>query len=266
MKFLFTVAMAVSLVGFSVSAEAAPKKKAPAKTTKTPAKEAAPAKAPAPEPKAEEPKPVETKPAETKPAETKESAATSAQETRSTSTSSAKAPMRFGLGLGTNLGVVPVAGGGGVAAIRARAEVTPQIVGNFDLGFRSESGDFNDVSGVGVSVSGEYRVFTNEAKDLNFHVLGGLSVAHVSATIATSATTSTDVSANDIALFAGMGAEYFFGGTNQFSMQVDVGPTIHLLSLSPDVGKDKSGTVISLADNLSSGILFTYYFDTKKKP
>jgi hypothetical protein len=190
-------------------------------------------------------------------------------------TSHADAAMRFGLGLGSSIGTGQQAS---VSSIVARAEVSPKLVGNFGLGFRSESGDFSDDTSLGFNIGGQFRVFTNEANNLHFHLLGGLSYARVGTSVNTTVTVTntttgvtttktvkTDVSNSEIGLYGGVGAEYFFPGTDQFSMEVDVGPRIDLLSSSPATGSDSSGTVLSLANNLSGGILFTYYFNMPVK-
>lgn len=179
---------------------------------------------------------------------------------------------RFGLGLTTNFGASPVDN-----AFVIRAALTPELTANAALGFRLQSGDFNEGTGFGIGVGAQYAVM--KVGDVDFHLLGGLSYNRDSATdeqtdtqnvngqqvTVTIETTSTT---SDISLFGGVGAQYFFPNTNKrFSMQIDVGPAIHLLGVENEakVGNVKTSTdadafVLSLAENLSGGVMFSYYF------
>lgn len=193
-----------------------------------------------------------------------------------TQQASAKADPRFGLGLATNFGSTPVDN-----AFVVRAAITPELTANAALGFRLQSGDFNEGTGFGIGVSGQYAAF--KVGDVDFHLLGGLSYNRDSATDEQTQTTTvnnqqvtvtveTTSTNSDISLFGGVGAQYFFPNTNKrFSLQIDVGPAIHLLGVSNEVktGNVKTSTdadafVLSLAENLSSGVMFSYYFGDAK--
>lgn len=181
---------------------------------------------------------------------------------------------RFGLGLSAAFGPSPTPN-----SLVARIEVAPEFVVNGALGFRLQNGDFNEGTNFGLGASAEYRVFRTQA--VNFHILGGLSYAYGSSrtetpartdtvagvTVTIPASTTTD-SASDVALFGGFGAEYFFpGADNHFSMEVNVGPAIHILGMETETKAgntttttDASAFALSLGEALSSGVLFTYYF------
>lgn len=181
-----------------------------------------------------------------------------------------KAATKFGLGLATNFGATPVDN-----ALVARAKMD-KITLQGALGFRTQSGDFNEGTGFGIGVSGQYNVFSTD--NLDFHVLGGLAYnrdsAYTESTITTgtpptvvTVTTKTTNTVSDISLFGGLGAQYWFPGTRRFSMQIDVGPAIHLYGQSVETKAgttttttDSDAFALSLAENLSSGILFTYWF------
>lgn len=183
----------------------------------------------------------------------------------------AKPAARFGLGLTTNFGATPVDN-----ALVFRAAVTPELTANVALGFRLQSGDFGEGTGFGLGASAQYAVM--KVGDVDFHVLGGLSYnrdsskdestdVDTSTTPPTTITVETTTTQSDVALFGGVGAQYFFPGTKRFSMQIDVGPSIHLLGNSFEVKSGKTTTttdadafVLALAENLSSGVMFTYYF------
>lgn len=183
----------------------------------------------------------------------------------------AKPGPKFGLGLATNFGATPVDN-----ALVARAAITPELTANAALGFRIQSGDFNEGTGFGLGVSAQYAVI--KVGDVDFHVLGGLSynrdsatdeqdVTDNSTTPPTRVTQKTTNTTSDVALFGGVGAQYFFPGTKRFSLQIDVGPAIHLLGVNNEVkvgstttSNDASAFVLALGENLSSGLLFTYYF------
>lgn len=203
-------------------------------------------------------------------------AATHGVATAQQTQTSAKADPRFGLGLATNFGSTPVDN-----AFVVRAAVTPELTANAALGFRLQSGDFNEGTGFGIGVSAQYAAV--KVGDVDFHVLGGLSYnrdslndeeedVDTSTTPPTTITIETTATTSDVSLFGGVGAQYFFPNTNKrFSMQVDVGPAIHLLGNSFEVKRGSTTTttdadafVLSLAENLSSGVMFTYYFGDAK--
>ena len=179
---------------------------------------------------------------------------------------------RFGLGLNTGFGPTPTPN-----TLIGRIEVSPEVVVNAGLGFRTQSGDFNEGTNFGLGVSAQYRMF--RVQSVNFHIMGGLSYAYGSSkedrtdtitvnNVPTQVKITTTTSTSDIAIFGGFGAEYFFPNTNnQFSVEIDVGPGIHILSDnveaktgSTTVSNDNSAFALSLGDSLSSGVLFTYYF------
>lgn len=184
----------------------------------------------------------------------------------------AKQDPRFGLGLTTNFGATPVDN-----AFVVRAALTPELTANAALGFRLQSGDFNEGTGFGIGVGAQYAVM--QVGDVDFHLLGGLSYNRDSATFEetdvetvngqqVTVTIETTNTTSDISLFGGVGAQYFFPNTNKrFSMQVDVGPAIHLLGIENEAkvgnlktSNDADAFVLSLAENLSGGVMFSYYF------
>jgi hypothetical protein len=187
-----------------------------------------------------------------------------------------KPAIRFGLGLSTAFGPTPINN-----ALVARLELSQKFVVNGGLGLRFQSGDFDEGTNFGVGASAEYRAFQRE--NVNFHILGGVSFCSFSVSTDpvertagngdTLRETTTDTTA-DIGLFAGAGAEYFFPNTNnQFSLEVNVGPGIHLLSRRREekvinvtrnqtttTTADDNAVALALGESLSSGVLFTYYF------
>jgi hypothetical protein len=185
----------------------------------------------------------------------------------------AKPANRFGVGLSANFGPTPIPN-----AINARFQMGEKITLNGALGFRLQSGDFNEGTDFGLGGSAQYAVFSSD--NLQFHVLGGLGLNFNTDTQETTTTitdpttgaqstvtTTQDTTNRDIALFGGFGAQYWFPGTRNFSMQVDVGPAIHLYGVDVETktgntstSTDASAFALSLAENLSGGVLFTYWF------
>jgi len=158
------------------------------------------------------------------------------------------------IGLGLNLDRIDV-----------RAEVRPELaVGGFlkfDMISSSEDALEGSLLGVGVYA----LVRTNMAKPAMLHFMGGLSILTASdrgslllpwdQMLATEGYKGF----TDVALFAGIGSEYFLPGTDQFSIEGDLGLALHFTSYKTDDDSD-SATRISLEDLTGAVVMLRYYF------
>lgn len=88
-----------------------------------------------------------------------------------------------------------------------------------------------------------------EADPVGAHVLAGLSIGYDDV----GGTESTD-----FAVFGGFGAEYFFPGTDKFSIEASIGLGAHFLS-SDTSGVSNAGVRVRI-DDLTSGLLMLRYY------
>ena len=143
-----------------------------------------------------------------------------------------------------------------------RMELSPMnAIGGF-LKFGVISGD---AEGNLIGIGGYYLQRIRPAKPVDFHFLGGLAINNGSdAGIAMlPSVLSMGVGADsvtDIMLFAGVGSEYFMPGSDQFSVEANVGLAIHFASAK--VGDaDGSATMISIEDLTGAVVMLRYYFE-----
>jgi len=143
-----------------------------------------------------------------------------------------------------------------------RMELSPEnAIGGF-LKFGVISGD---AEGNLIGIGGYYLQRLKPAKPVDFHFLAGLAINTGSDSgIALmpdmlSMGMGAD-SVTDFMLFGGVGSEYFLPGTDQFSIEANVGLAIHFASAKAG-DWDGSATMISIEDLTGAVVMLRYYFE-----
>lgn len=142
------------------------------------------------------------------------------------------------IGLGLNLGR---------ADLRYDLDTMSAIDGFLDLSLGSGGVGFDDTD---FGIGGYYLRRMTKADPVGAHLLAGFRFGSLDRGGAT---------LSDFTLFGGIGAEYFFPGTKQISLEASVGLGIHFLN-SKVGGLSTTGTQLSIDDLTRGGIMLRYYF------
>jgi len=140
----------------------------------------------------------------------------------------------------------------GVDAADFRVELSPRDAVGVTMQFATLSGDM-DGSQFGIGFNYLHRLA--EPKPVAMHFIGGLMInSYDKLPFDFFGTPAVGAKFTMIKLYGGIGAEYFFPGTDRFSIEGNTG--IGIVSVSGD-GK---GTLFGIAPVPSSLVMFRYYF------
>lgn len=142
------------------------------------------------------------------------------------------------IGLGLNLGR---------ADLRYDLDTMSAVDGFLDLSLGSGGAGFDETD---FGIGGYYLRRMTKADPVGAHLLGGFRFGSRDEGGATF---------SDFTLFGGIGAEYFFPGTKQFSVEANVGLGIHFVNTKVK-GLSATGTQLSIDDLTRGGIMLRYYF------
>lgn len=158
------------------------------------------------------------------------------------------------IGLGVNLGRADV-----------RYEMNPEMAIDGFLGLDTESG--GGLSNTGITVGGYFLGRITKPDPVSFLWVAGL--AYDSQSVSTTITVpvlgsvTSKTSQGTFSIQGGVGAEYFFPGTKQFSIEARVGLSIDFISDSVDTGgtsSSVSSTGFGLKDLTGGIFMLRYYF------
>ena len=146
-----------------------------------------------------------------------------------------KSAMRFGVGLG-------------MSQIDARLVLNDKMAAGVFLGENASIADTGGTDYNSIVIGGQFFMKLVNAKPADLHVLAGASVDTFSWSNSAHSDSTTTVS-----LFGGIGSEYFLPGTENLSIEMNVG-------IKLDVDTSTGGSTDIGTDSLG-GVTFHYYFN-----